>query len=81
MSQTNEQKERNERIYSMRECGATFREIGERFGISADYARQIYRRECHKVKGCGSLGVGICIGDDGKEMRRCPFCGREVVDA
>lgn len=37
--------ERNERIFKMRENGATYTHISEKFGISRQRARQIYERE------------------------------------
>ena len=38
---TNERTERNAAIVEMRRGGATYREIAERFGITADCARQV----------------------------------------
>jgi len=40
--------ERDERIFEMRENGATYQRIGEQFDISRERARQIYKREQRK---------------------------------
>ena len=78
---------RNDRIYAMRENGATFREVGDAFGISGARARQIYRREKHRIEGCGCLGWGTEALFGGWPPRiyghvsYCLYCGKEEEDA
>jgi len=57
--------ERDGRIYRMRKDGATFREIGEAFHICAQRARQVFRKEQHRVEGC--MGNTYCL-----------YCGRSL---
>ncbi len=45
MPATLEDKKRSEQIWSLRKVGKTYKEIGQRFGISPERARQIYFRE------------------------------------
>lgn len=57
--------ERAKRIYRMRKDGMTFREIGEAFNISKERARQVFRKEQHRVEGC--RGTTYCV-----------YCGRSL---
>lgn len=43
-------KERNRELYELRESGISFKELGERYGVTANCASSIYKKEKEKVE-------------------------------
>ena len=79
MAATSAKTERNRAIYVMRNSGATFREIGEKFGIGTCRARQIYQRERHSIEGCKAFVSYRHFGGSMKLARYCTYCGKPIA--